>query len=218
MKKKSEILKKLGESVIKGDKEAAKKAAEEALSLGLDPIEAINEGLAKGINEMGERFGRLEVFLTELILAGEAMRAAVEVFEPKMTAEKVSEVKLGKIVIGTVKGDIHDIGKNLVATMLIAAGFDVYDIGVEAPPGKFIEKAEEVGATIIATSSLMSTTRPYQRDMITLLNDMGLRDKYKVMVGGGTVTQEWAEEIGADGYGRDAEEAVKVAKKLVKGR
>lgn len=218
MKKKSEILKKLGESVIKGDKEAAKKAAEEALSLGLDPIEAINEGLAKGINEMGERFGRLEVFLTELILAGEAMRAAVEVFEPKMTAEKVSEVKLGKIVIGTVKGDIHDIGKNLVATMLIAAGFDVYDIGVEAPPGKFIEKAEEVGATIIATSSLMSTTRPYQRDMITLLNDMGLKDKYKVMVGGGTVTQEWAEEIGADGYGRDAEEAVKVAKKLVKGR
>jgi trimethylamine corrinoid protein len=212
---KSEILKKLRESVIKGDKEAAKKAVEESLSLGVNPLVALNEGLVKGILEVGERFGRLEIFLTELILSAETMQAAIEVLKPKMTAEEISEIKLGKVILGTVEKDIHDIGKNLVGTMLAAGGFEVYDIGTDAPAKKFIEKAEEVEADIIAASTLMTTTRPYQRDIINLLKDMGLRDKYKVMVGGGAVTPEWTEEIGADAWAKDAMEAVEVARKLI---
>jgi len=209
-------LKKVEESIIAGDSEGAKKVAEDALSSGLKPGEIATAAI-KGINEVGERFGKMEVFLTDLVFASKAMKTVMKTIELKLAAERVSEFKKGKVVLGTVMGDIHDIGKNLVGTLLTAAGFDVYDLGVEVPAKRFIEKAEEVDADIIASSSLMSTTRPYQRELVRLLKDMGLRENYKVMVGGGAVRSEWAEEIGADGHAEDAYEAVKVAKRLLGG-
>lgn len=213
--KKTEIIDALRESVIKGDSEAAKRAAEEALSSNIPPMEAINEGLMKGILEVGERFGRLELFLSELMLSASAMQSGIAILRAKMTPEKRAESTFGKIVIGTVAMDIHDIGKNLVSTMLTAAGFEVYDMGIDVSSKKFIEKAEEVNADIIALSALLTTTRPFQRDVLDLLKSMGKREKYKVLLGGGAVSQEWADLIGADGYARDASEAPSVAKKII---
>lgn len=218
MKKKSEILKELEESVIQGDEEAARKAAAEAIGANLDPVVAIEDGLTKGMSLVGEKFRKYEIFVPHVILSADAMKSALSLLEPRIKGEGKAKITLGKVVIGTVYGDMHDIGKNIVATMLNAARFNVYDVGVEAPARRFIEKAEEIGADIIAVSSLMAVTKPYQRDIIDLLNDMGLRDRYKVIVGGGAVTPEWAEDIGADGYGKDAVEAVRMAKKLVEGK
>ena len=210
------VIDELRQAVVRGDKEAAMSAAEKYLSIGIDLVEALNEGLMKAVLEMGDRFGRQEIFLTELILSGEAMSAAIEVLRPSMKSEELSKYKLGTVAIGTVQGDIHDIGKNIVATLLGASGFEVHDLGIDVPAIKYIEKAQDVHAQIIAASALLSTTRPFQRDIVTLLNDMKLRDKHRVMVGGAGVTPEWARDIGADGYGRDALDAVRMAKELAK--
>ena len=208
------MIKELKQSVINGDKEAAIRAAERCLSLGLNPLDALNEGLMKGVMEMGDRYGRQEAFLTDLILSGEAMQAAIAVLKPSMKLDEVSKYKLGKVVLGTVQGDIHDIGKNIVGTLLEASGFEVSDLGIDVPTIRFVEKAQELHAHVIAASALLSTTRPFQRDIVILLRDMKLREKYKVMVGGAGVTPEWAKEIGADGYGRDGPEAVQIAKRI----
>lgn len=199
-----------------GDKEAAIRAAERSLSSGLNPLDALDEGLMKGVLEMGDRYGKQEAFLTDLILSSEAMQAAIAVLKPRMKLEEVSKHILGKLVLGTVQGDIHDIGKNIVATLLEASGFEVTDLGIDVPPMRFVERAEELYAQVIAASALLSTTRPFQRDIVTLLRDMKLRNKYKVLVGGAGVTPEWAKEIGADAYGRDGPEAVRVAKEITR--
>jgi corrinoid protein of di/trimethylamine methyltransferase len=159
-------------------------------------LEAINQGFVIGVNEVGDRFSRGDIFLPELVAAGEAMKAAISVLEPEMAKHGTQRDILGKVVVGTVKGDIHDIGKTLVGTMLSASGFQVYDLGVDVPVETFAEKARQVGADIVGLSALITTTMGKQRDVIEALDDMGLRPKVKVMVGGAPVTQGWAEEIG----------------------
>ncbi len=209
------ILRGLAESVIEGDEDRAREFAKKAVDAGIPPLTAIKEGLMRGMKVVGDRFARLEIFLPEVLLAADAMKAALDILEPLIVKEEREKLTLGKVVIGTVQGDIHDIGKNIVAMLMKANGFEVYDLGRDVPIDEFINKAEEVGADIIAISTLLSTSMPYMEDVIRLLKDRGLREKYKVMVGGGPVTREFAEEIGADGYGDNAEEAVEVAKRLI---
>ena len=212
---KKEILNSLREAILSFDIEAARKAAEETIKAGIDPTEAAKEALIPALREVGNKFHRYEVFLPHLVLAGDAMTEAMNVFEPTMTKEQIAELRRGTVVIGTVEGDLHDIGKNVVAMVLKSEGFVVHDIGKDVKTSEFIDKAQAVNADAIGISSLMTTTIPYQRELVEELERLGLRDKFKVVVGGGPVTAEWAEQIGADGYGRDATEAVKVMKELL---
>ena len=168
-----------------------------------------------GLDEVGEQFGCGERFLPDLVLAGEAMKAAVAILEPEMARSGTAREMLGKVVIGTIEGDIHDIGKTLVATMLSAGGFQVYDMGIDVPVMTLVEKAREVEADIVGVSALLTTTMTKQRDVIEALDDMGLRPQVKVMVGGAPVTEDWVNDIGADGYSADAVGAVATARKLM---
>ena len=211
----NKILEDLSNSVINGDEEAAKKAAMEALEAGLDPIKAINEGLSKGMEVVGDRFSRSEIYLPEVMIAADAIKASLAILKPKIMESRRSEVNRGKVVIGTVFGDIHDIGKNLVATMLSVSGFEVHDLGCDVAVQKFIEKAEEVNADIIAMSSLLTPSKIYQKDVIKYLEDKGTRGKYYIIVGGGPITPDWVKEIGADGWGKYSEDAVTLCKRLV---
>ena len=211
-----ELLEKLANTIIEGDEQSAEAAAKEVVAAGIDPIDAIQKGAKKGLDEIGERFQRLEAFLPDLIRGGEAMRACMTVFLPHIKAEQASSIELGKVVIGTVTGDIHDIGKSLVGTMLTVSGFEVFDLGTDVPIKKFVEKAEEVGAKAIALSALMTTSSYYQEEVINYLKDRGLREKYYVVVGGAPVTPEWTVQIGADGYGKTAVHASQMLERLVK--
>jgi corrinoid protein of di/trimethylamine methyltransferase len=210
-----ELYEAMTQSILQGDEEAAADLARQALAQGVDPLEAINQGFVVGINEVGAQFSCGDMFLPELVAAGEAMKAAITVLEPEMARQGTHRQILGKVVIGTVEGDIHDIGKTLVGTMLAAGGFQVYDLGVDVPIQDFVEKAREVGADIVGLSALITTTMGRQRDVIEALDDMGLRPQVKVMVGGAPVTRQWAAEIGAEGYSEDAVGAVAVAKQLM---
>jgi trimethylamine corrinoid protein len=217
MSAQNDILEKLASSVIEGNSEAARIAASEALAAQLDLLEVIENGLAKGLREVGRRFEAGEMFLMQLILSGEAMKGGVEVLKPEMLRQKKQLAGSGKFLIGTVEGDIHDIGKSIVAAMLTAEGFEVMDVGVDIPDKVFVDKTKEIKPHILGLSALMTTTRTKQRDVIEALKQAGTRNAVKVMVGGATVTPEWAQETGADGYGEDAIEAVRKAKQLVKG-
>ena len=210
-----ELFEAMAQSVIQGDEDAAADLARQALAQGIDPLVAINQGFVVGINQVGAQFSCGDMFLPELVAAGEAMKMAVAVLEPEMARRGTHRQILGKVVIGTVEGDIHDIGKTLVATMLAASGFQVYDLGVDVPIQKFVEKAREVGADIVGLSALITTTMGRQKDVIEALDDVGLRPQVKVMVGGAPVTRQWAAEIGAEGYSEDAVGAVNVAKQLM---
>jgi trimethylamine corrinoid protein len=210
-----DIYAKLRDAVVSYDVDAVVKYSNEVIAKGLDPLEAIEKGLAAGARIVGDKFDRLEIYLAELIMAADAIKAGLDVLLPAIP--KGGAPRRGVVVIGTAQGDIHEIGKNIVAALLRAYGFDVYDLGVDVPPLRFIEKAEEVKADIIAISALMTSTIIGQRDVIEYLKALGKRDKYIVMVGGGPVTREWAEEIGADGWAETASEAVQVALTL-KGR
>jgi corrinoid protein of di/trimethylamine methyltransferase len=216
--KEEEILQKLSDAVLSFDSAAAADAARDAVAMNVDPVKAIEEGLAKGLREIGDRFERGELYLPHLVLGADAMEAAVKILEEHLPREQLEATSHGTVVIGTVEGDIHDLGLRIVASMLRANGFKVYDLGCNTKSLDFIEKAKEVRADIIAMSSLMTTTMPFMKDLIEALVSSGLRDRFKVMVGGGPVTREWAEKMGADGYGRDAVEAVKVARELVERR
>ncbi|MFQ6080525.1 MAG: corrinoid protein [Candidatus Bathyarchaeia archaeon] len=211
-----ELFKRLREAVIAGDEKAVIKVAKEVIEKGLDPLEAIERGLSAGAIVLGEKFDKLEIYLPELLVAAEAMKAGLDILLPKIPEERALEK--GTVVIGTVKGDIHDIGKNILAALLRAHGFDVHDLGADIPTSKFIEKAEEVRADIIALSALMTSTIGGQKDVIDYLKDIGKKEKFLIMVGGGATTQEWAEEIGADGYAETASEAVMVALRLIERR
>jgi methylmalonyl-CoA mutase cobalamin-binding domain/chain len=193
--------------------ETAKRLTQKAIEEGTDPLLIVQQ-LTEVMRSVGDRFSRLELFLSNLMASGLAMQECVTLLKPHIAGGKLSVQTKGKVVIGTVTGDIHDIGKTIVGTMLIASGFDVVDLGIDQPSIAFIEKAREGDAQIIALSALMSTTAPYQKDVINLLNELSLRGKYKVLVGGGAVTAKWAEEIGADGYAPDAVQAVKIAENL----
>jgi len=212
----NDLFEKLAASVIEGNSETARIAAAEAIAAGLDPVEVIENGLAKGLREVGRKYEAGEMFLMQLILSGEAMKAGVEVLKPEMLKQK-KQVTGPKFLIGTVEGDIHDIGKSIVAAMLTAEGFEVVDVGVDIPDKVFIEKTKEIKPQVLGLSALMTTTRTKQREIIEALKQAGTRNSVKVMVGGATVTPEWAQETGADAYGEDAIEAVKKAKELVKG-
>ncbi len=211
----TELFKAMAQSIIDGDSEAAEQLARQAIEQGIDPLDAINQGFVLGVNHVGSEFACGNAFLPELVMAGEAMKTAVSTLEPEMARLGTSREVLGKVVIGTIHGDIHDIGKTLVGTMLSAAGFQVFDLGVDVPVEKLVGKAREVNADIIGVSALLTTTMVRQRDVVEALEDMGMRPQVKVMVGGAPVTKEWVAEIGADGYSEDAIGAVAVARQLV---
>ena len=211
---KNEIFPKMNEAIVAGDRAAATALAEDAVRGDLDLLEVIEQGYVPGIQKVGELWEQGEYFLPELISSAEAMKAAMSVLDPELKRRSLSSHMGGRVVIGTVEGDIHDIGKNLVASMLQAGGFEVYDLGADVKLERFIEKAEEVGAGMICLSALLTTTMTNQRRLLGLLKDRGLRDKYKVLVGGAPASRKWAEEIGADGYAENAVAAVKLAKTL----
>ncbi len=211
----TELFEAMAQSIIDGDTEAAERLARQAIDLGMDPLEAINQGFVVGVNYVGEQFSCGNAFLPELVMSGEAMKTAVSTLEPEMARRGTQRQVLGKVVLATVHGDIHDIGKTLVGTMLSAAGFEVFDLGVDVPIPTIIDKARDVEADIVAVSALLTTTMVRQRDVVEALEDVGLRPRVKIMVGGAPVTRQWVEEIGADGFSEDAIGAVQVAKQLV---
>jgi trimethylamine corrinoid protein len=212
----SNAIEKLKQAVIDGDAEAVSKFSEEALESGVAPLDILEKGISEGAKLVGEQFERMEIFLTELMLSGEAMMAGLEVVLPHIQAADVP--RRGKVVVGTVRGDVHEIGKNILKSLLVANGFEVSDIGVDAPTSKFIEEAEKINADIIALSALMTSTLGGQRDVIDYLEQSGKRDRFIVMVGGGPTNQEWADEIGADGFAETAPEAVRIATQLIEER
>jgi len=210
-----ELFKQMAEAVIAGDDEEAAALAQKALDEGVDPLEAINKGFTPGMDVVGELYASGEYFLPDLILGGEAMKSALGVLEPALQAAGQEREVSGKVVLGTVKGDIHEIGKSLVGSMLAANGFEVYDLGIDIEAEEFVAKAREYDADIVALSALLTTTMLHQRDVIEHLSEAGMLEKVKVMVGGSPVTQAWAEQIGADGFAEDAANAVTVAKRLM---
>jgi trimethylamine corrinoid protein len=211
---KEAIFESLKSTIIDGEKEKTLAAVDTALKQGISPSDIIDKGMALGMKEVGERFARYEIYLPEMMMAAEAWEGAMKILEPKMAATGGAR-KVGKIVLGTVAGDIHSIGKNIVGAMLKMSGFEVFDLGIDVPASHFVTKAEEVGADIIAASALMSTTMPQQKNIIEHLNARGVRAKYAVLVGGGSTTQDWSDQIGADGYGRTAGDATALALKAV---
>ena len=211
----NELFQEMAQSIIDGDSDVSAELARRAVDQGIDPLEAISEGFVRGVNKVGEDFAKGDAFLPELVMAGEAMKAAVAVLEPELAKRGTERTMLGKVILCTVEGDIHEIGKTLVGTMLSSAGFKVFDLGVDVPVMKVVEKAREVDADIVAMSALLTTTMVHQKDVIEALEDIGIRSKVKVMVGGAPVTKEWVKQIGADGYSEDAIGAIKVAKQLL---
>ena len=209
-----EIYDKLAQAVIDGEPEDAEELAQQALDQGLDPLACINKGLSPGIDRVGELFATGEYYLPDLIIGGDAMKAALSILEPALSGGQERQV-LGQVVLGTVEGDLHEIGKTLVGTMLTANGFLVTDIGVDKTAAEFVEAVKESGATLVGASALLTTTMLHQKEVIEALKEAGLRDQVKVLVGGAPITESWAAEIGADGYADDASGAVAVAKKLV---
>ena len=210
-----EIFQKLTESLVLGEPEAAVEYTRQALQAGIEPMVIVQQGLMPGMTTVGEKFSCGEYFLPDLIIAAEGMKRAMELLEPELHARQQAIETAGIVVIGTVKGDIHEIGKSLVATMLSANGFTVYDLGVDVSKEAFIAKIKETGANILVMSALLTTTMTQQREVIKALAEAGLRSQVKVMVGGAPVTKSWAQEIGADDYAEDAMGAVQKAKKLV---
>ena len=210
-----ELFDAMRQSIIDGNADAAAALAARSIADGIDPLSAIDDGYVEGLHYVGEQFAIGEMFLPDMMLAARAMKEAVAVLEPEMTRRASKRTVLGRVVIGTVKGDIHEIGKNLVAMMLSASGFEVHDLGVDVPFERFVETAREVNADIVGLSALLTTTMTGQRTVVAELAAAGLRPATKVIVGGAPVTSDWATEIGADGYSEDAVGAVALAKRLV---
>ncbi len=212
---KEQLIKEAAKSIIDADKAKAEELAKSAIAAGMDLLEVINEGFSVGIAKVGDLFGRGELFLPELILSAEAMKVATDILNAALPQ---GAKKRGKVVMGTAQGDIHDIGKSMVVSFLQANGFEVYDVGRDVETQKFIDKAQEVDADIIGMSALLTTTMSGQKMLIEELKKAGLRDKFKVMVGGAPATQRWADRVGADAYGVDAADAAEKAKKLLGGK
>jgi len=209
------IFNEMEQAIIDGDDALCASLAQKAIDENIDAAEAIELGYAKGMRVLGERFERGECFLPELLTAEDAMNAALEILKPEIKASKAREESRGKVVIGTIHGDVHDIGKNIVKLFLSVAGFDVVDLGRDVPVRTFIQTAQKENADIIAASALMTTTMVYMPELIKQLKELGLREQFKVMVGGAPVIKSWAQEVGSDGYGLTAKEAVQNAKELM---
>ena len=209
------VLEQLHESVIIGEPDQAKDLAAQALEAGVAPLTAIEEALNPAKEIVGEKYESAEYFIPDLVMSAEAMKAAMAVFEPELIARQEKRQVLGTVVIGTVEGDIHEIGKSLVATMLSAAGFEVHDLGVDVAASAFVKQVQETGANIVGLSALLTTTMRNQEVVIEALKEAGLRDEVKVVIGGAPASTEWAKTIGADAYAENANEAVEVVKQLL---
>lgn len=210
------ILEEISEFLQKGKRKNVKALIEQALEEGIDPKIILKEGLMSGMSIIGGKFKREEVFVPDVMMAARAMNVGLSILEPKLV--EAGNEPIGRVVIGTVQGDLHDIGKNLTAMLLKGAGFEIYDMGVDVSAEAFLEKAEEVNADIIGLSALLSTTMSQMKEVIDLLKERNLRGKYIVMIGGAPITNEFAEEIGADYYTPDAASAAEVAKKAVESK
>jgi 5-methyltetrahydrofolate--homocysteine methyltransferase len=206
-------LSKLQEAILKGDSKATVAITKESLAEGVDPAELVSKYMIPAMGEVGRKFECQEYFVPELLLAARAMKGALEIVRPLLAAKGAQPS--GKVLIGTVKGDLHDIGKNLVASMLEGAGYDVVDLGVDVAPAKFVAEAQAKAPQVIALSALLTTTMPSMRTTIDELQKAGLRDRVKVMIGGAPVTQQYADQIGADGYSDNANGAVATARRLM---
>lgn len=214
-----ELLDEVKATIIDGDDEASAQATEAALGAGVDPLSILNDGLMAGANVVGQKFEIGEFFLPQLMLTGRALKAAMAIIEPRLKeiyAGGDGDSDTGVVVMATVKTDIHDIGKNIVGSMLTASGFEVHDLGVDVPIKRIITKAQELNANIIGCSALLTTSMPFMRDLVELLEAMGERSRFRVMVGGASVTPEFAEKIGADGTAQNAVKAVQLAKQLIR--
>jgi len=210
------VLKDLQKAILGYDSDAAARSAKAAISEKIDPLVAIEKGLVPAIEEVGDKFEKMEIYLPELMLAADAMKSALALLLPLIP--KGSKGARATVIIGTVQGDVHEIGKNIVSSLLMAGGFNVIDLGVDVKTITFVEEAKKAGAKIIGASALMSSTIGSQKDIVDYLVSSGDRKKHSVLVGGGPTTKEWAKEIGADGCGMNAVEAVKLATKFSKAR
>jgi corrinoid protein of di/trimethylamine methyltransferase len=204
---------KLYDAILNGDSKTAVAVTKEALAENSDPLELVNKAMIPAMDEVGRRFECEEYFVPELLLAARAMKGSLELIRP-LLAERGAE-PTGRVVIGTVKGDLHDIGKNLVSSMLEGGGFEVIDLGADVAPEKFVEAVKERKANIVCLSALLTVTMPSMKTTIDALTSAGIREKAKVIIGGAPVTQQYADEIGADGYGENANVAVQIARRLV---
>jgi corrinoid protein of di/trimethylamine methyltransferase len=213
MSEKEKILQELYDSVMQGDSQKAVTAARRSLDEKISPLETIEKGMTPAIQEVGDRFGRCEMFLPEMVVSAGAMDAALKILEPHFTGTEGN--KKGRVLIGTVKGDIHDIGKNIVIALLKVNSYEVIDIGRDVASTDFVDKAIEMDADIIGLSGLLTTSLPMMRDIIQMLNDDGVRNQYKVIIGGGPTSQNYADNIGADGYGGTAYNAVQLCDQLL---
>lgn len=211
---KEELFARMAKAIIDGEKSAAEELAREAIKGGLDLNDVIENGYVPGIQKVGELWESGEYFLPELITSAECMKAAMAVLQPELAKAHIQARSKGKVVIGTIEGDIHDIGKNLVASMLSANGFEVFDLGADVKLEKFIEKAEETQADFICLSALLTTTMVGQKKAIEMLKQKNLYGKFKVLVGGAPASQKWADDIGADGYAENAMLAIQLARRL----
>ena len=209
------LFEQMTDAVVAGYPDKARELAQEALQAGVDPLEAIDRGFKPGMDVVGDGFAKGELFIPDLMMSGEAMKAAIATLEPEMANRKQERQVLGKVVMGTVEGDIHEIGKTLVSTMLAASGFEVHDLGVDVSAPKFVETVRDVEADVVGLSALLTTTVLNQEVVIQALKEAGLRDHVKVLIGGVPANEEWAEEIGADAYADNATDAVDVVKRLV---
>lgn len=210
------IVEKMADAVIRGNEEECTKLAKTALKEGIEPVKAIQEGFAKGMETVGINFECGKFYLPEMMLAARAMNTGVKVFEPVIASKgSQSAQKRGTVVLATIQGDMHDIGKNIVKLLMSTSGFDIIDLGKDVKVRRIIEEAQEKKADIIGVSALMTTTMGYMPELIEELSEMDIRESFKVMVGGAPVTPEWAKEIGSDGYAKDAVGAVRVARELV---
>jgi corrinoid protein of di/trimethylamine methyltransferase len=211
----AELYEKMAQSVITGEAEDSASLARQSLELGIRPLDSIDNGFVKGIRVVGDRFGAGELFLPELVMSAEAMKAALAILEPELAKSASARESMGSVLACTVQGDIHDIGKRIVCTMLSANGFSVVDLGVNVKVDRFVEEIKTRKPDIVAMSALLTTTAPNQGKVIRQLIQQGVRDDYVVMIGGAPTSPGWAKEVGADGYGENATEAVRVAKELM---
>jgi corrinoid protein of di/trimethylamine methyltransferase len=207
----------LVKAVMDGDEEEASATAEKVVQEGV-PINTVIDALTAGMREIGDQFARMDIFLPEMMMSAQAMKAAMAVLDPELQKAGAVTEKKGRIVIGTVEGDMHEIGKDIVITLLQVQGFEVHDLGINVNALDFVNKAEEVNADIIGASSLMTTTMPNQKDIIEILKEKGIRDKYHVILGGAPVTQEWVDQCGADSWGENAGKAVEVLERVMEER
>jgi corrinoid protein of di/trimethylamine methyltransferase len=211
----NDILSQITSSLVECQPDQTAELTEKALEGGIEPLTIIDQGLVPGMEIVGEKFQAGEYFLPQMVIAANAMQQAMGLLEPELHARQQVSESAGTVVIGTVKGDIHEIGKSLVATMLSANGFRVYDVGVDVDPAVFVEKITEMKADLLGLSALLTTTMTAQREVIEALEEAGIRDRVRVMVGGAPVTEAWADTIGADGYAEDVVGAVQLSKRLV---